>query len=167
MTKLFRPVPEGGPFTFAPLVFFCSSCCSDWGNSSCGIFKWKGGLATISQSLPQNSTRICLLMVYFSKISGGGGPQTPLTWSLFCTAPLHLSAHYHNASIWNMFAVCTLSGSSPPLRIGGSLGLAKCWKLVSYSVEMVSYSSYLRKTLDNVWSLKDSRNSRNCSHQYF
>ncbi len=35
----------------------------------------------------------------------------------------------------------------PPIKILGIVRPREMWKLVSYSVEMVSYSSYLRKTL--------------------
>ncbi len=57
--------------------------------------------------------------------------------------PLHFSAHYHNAScIWNMFAVCTLSGSlrflPPQLRFWRPLGLAKCG---SWSATLLKWSA--------------------------
>ncbi len=50
-----------------------------------------------------------------------------------------------------MSAVCTLSGSlrspPPPIKNLGIVRPREMWKLVSYSVDMVSYLSYLRKTL--------------------
>ncbi len=87
----------------------------------------------------------------------GQDPQTPLTRLLLCMhmVPLHVSAHYHNAYIWNMFAVCTpirfTQVPPPPIKILGIVRPREMWRLVSYSVDMVSYSSYLRKTLNIHW----------------
>ena len=55
------------------------------------------------------------------------------------------------------------SGPSPPqIKILGIVRPREMWKLVSYSVEMVSYSNYLRKTL--TYALKDTKLS---TFEYF
>ena len=60
-----------------------------------------------------------------SQIFSGGGPPDPLD-RLIAISPLHL------------YTSCTGLGVVRPRKMS---------KLVSYSVEMVSYWSYLRKTL--------------------